>query len=232
MEPDDGESAGIEVATVRHVLDWDLSRVEPADGGAVEITNDLGLTFRVTSGYLVTYSVALVPCPTEVALLERVHDFLIPSAFAGHGGETDPSALSVPHVEWLSDLSRAELETVTFHATRYCNAHYLVARSTGSVTGAGVESVDVALSVEGSVIGMGGDDPFRWTTTLADGVIVPLSVDDDAGPDAREVTVTTVRRLGPLFDGIDPGSQSSAQIERALLTNLTDHVQVHIAFGA
>lgn len=218
------------MGAVTHVLDWDLTDVEPGETDGFVVHNDLGIRFHVDAGYLVTYSTALVPCPTTTAWLDPVREAILPTAFAGHSGETDPSSLPQPHVESLTDLGRTTLDTLTFEPTDYCEGHYLTARADDSATGlpSGVDMVGNTLYLQGRYERSGQTHDFVFSTNLADGVSMPLFGVAAELQDRESVQMVTTRALGRLLDGVDPEAMTDLAIARALLTNLTDHTSVRV----
>ena len=105
-------------------VDWDTTGVTTtADGW--EVTNNLGVTFHVTRGYLVTYGLQLRPCETTTSTASRILNWLrpVPLAWAGHSGMGDQSFV-YGEVEPLVPLTAGFERTVVLaDEASYCSIH-------------------------------------------------------------------------------------------------------------
>lgn len=204
---------------VRYSLAWNDAGVSRT-GDGWQTTTDLGYLVRVDRGWLVSYSIQLVPCaaPTEVEAnrasraLRRIWAAISPigTAWAGHGNDSDVSIVLgtaesfAQPVEWSATTVRGE--------GAYCTLHYLVARADDELL-SGAQSLDLdrlSLVIEGAW----SADGSEWTDLSVEsstgfGALVPLS--DVAAPGATApdlvgagpIDVRLERQLATLFDGID-----------------------------
>jgi hypothetical protein len=231
----DGEDAtsGLSATEVRYHLAWDWGDAQPTDKGW-RVTTDRGYEVEVTEGFLITYSVQLAPC-TEDELgrgfdLRRV--FGIGRAWAGHGGEEDPSAWLTGIAEPLATPQPVSLEPVPLDTGIYCSAHYLVARAETKARGLPDEfnMVGTSLYVVGTAALDGGEpQPFSIWSTLPVGELMswsePVSpVDLSRG----SVDVTITRDLGRLFDSVEFATMSSENIEKTMLLGLINRLRVEL----
>lgn len=197
----------------------------------------------VDAGYLVSHSVSLAPCaagpkappPSSrqgfAPWLERL--LSIPSAYAGHGGPADPSAISVPHIESLRSPETLDLGEVSFPAAAYCKVHYLIARADGRARELprDVDLLGTSLHLAGSVKppGGAGEAPLAVHTSLANGALRDIPVETRGDPaTAARASITVRRELDRIFDGIDFSTASAPSVERRILTNLVNHTSVHV----
>ena len=124
-----GGSAGTsdEVALALTGVDWGLQwrGVEPEEQGW-SVTNDLGITFAVSGGWLLDYSVTLVRCSDAVANAGGGWLSLlgIGTAHAGHETYDDPSEVEAQWGEQLRTLESGTLGERTFDSDEYCGVHW------------------------------------------------------------------------------------------------------------
>ena len=221
---------------VSYSLEWDTSGVEPHRDGGWSVITDLGYEVTLESGWLVTYSVQLVPCPTARAPVRQIIDRALvalnplQTAHAGHGDVRDVSTavgivedLAVPTIHLRTDLPLGE--------TSYCGLHYLVARADDEVTERpeGVELNRVSVVAIGSWTSSDGtaSGDFSISTSTGFGVILDLPEGRIIAPDdAPQLAIT--RSLAPAFDGVDFESASLVDLERALLRALVESTQVEV----
>ncbi|MCB9525805.1 MAG: hypothetical protein H6702_20880 [Myxococcales bacterium] len=241
--PDDAPttSAPAPVAgALAYHADWRLEGVTAHADGAWSVTNDLGHVITVTRGYLTTYSVELAECSDlDGATGQRgwLRSLLGGGvAHAGHDDVPNPVAMQVAQVETLVPLSPRQLGTAAVIGRTYCRAHYLVARAPEDALDLpnDVDMVATALLLEGTwqATPEAAPQPFAVRTSLANGRIAELvkpgddtafRLDTTAQPGAR---VTVWRDPARLFDGVDFGAMGDRAVQRALLTNLMDDLQI------
>jgi hypothetical protein len=231
-DSDHTSSAG-SIAEVRYHLTWDWGDAEPTDSGWRVIT-DRDYAVEVTEGYLVTYSVQLAPCTDEELGAGRPLPRLFGAgrAWAGHGGEEDPSAWLTGIAEPLATPQSVSLEPVTLDEGLYCNAHYLVARAESKTMGLpdAFNLVGTSLYIEGTAALDGGEPkPFSIWSTLPVGELAPWS-DPVSGVDLSEgaLDVTFTRDLGRLFDGVAFQTMSDESIEKTVLLGLIERLSVRL----
>lgn len=207
---------------LRWRLDWDTTGVVTTQDGW-EVTNNLGVTFHVTRGYLVTYGLQLRPCETSTA--DRLLDWLRPVsvAWAGHSGLNDQSFV-YGQVEPLVPLQPPFERSVSLpDPARYCSLHYLVARADSYLDSSAAEvPMDrVTLHLDGwwSSPASGSQQPLAIHTELNTGsyldLVTPIEVEAGAG-----ATVTVRRELAHFFDDLDPVNATQAGFAQALLLNI------------
>ena len=232
QEPDsDDVSLGGSATEIRYHLTWDWGDAEPTDGGWRVIT-DRGYEVEVTEGYLVTYSVQLAPCAEDEwgrgFDLRRL--FGMGRAWAGHGGEEDPSAWLTGIAEPLGTPQPISLEPVPLDAGLYCNAHYLVARAQSKTRGLpdALNMVGTSLYIQGTAALDGGEpQPFAIWSTLPVGELTAWS-DPVSAVDLSDgsVDVTFTRDLGRLFDGVAFQTMSDESVEKTVLLGLIERLSV------
>ncbi len=132
------------VGTIHYRLLWDESRIMaspntgtntttnagPIAGPSVgwSVITDLGYEVRVDRGWLVSSGLTLVPCGDDVGWA-GAGNFGVGTAYAGHSGEVDLSGITSPIVESLTEPAVVEWRSSKIPSTRYCQLHYLLARS-------------------------------------------------------------------------------------------------------
>lgn len=199
---------------VSYTLDWDWTGARRLAGGGWEVQNDLGYVVRVAAGRLVTRNIELVPChsvPASRPQASLLRSFLAAPARAGHSSLVpNESKISRSYEEDLANPGRMFLEARVVTDPEYCQAHYLVARATGSAPGA------LAVDVAGTWTRRESGDAtsFRIQSGAAYGQLLRLANDGGAQLE-RQVIVggidLTVRRpLSTMFDGIDFSMGESA----------------------
>lgn len=230
-----GESAVLWAATWK--LTWDLDRTTPIEGGGFSVDNDLGYHVSVSSAWTVDHSVSFGACdpaqPDAGAALGL--RFGIRSAFAH--SDADPSAIEAMHPEDLANPTNAGPWPSVFPATRYCRAHWLVARPTAPLDAAtDVDLEGRSVRVTGTW-DLGGEPqpfevdtwwPYGHSVELADATDPDALAEADADGEARVANVTVMRRLGAIFDGIDFAEASHDQIAGRLLDNLLTSSELHV----
>jgi hypothetical protein len=232
LGPDgDDATSALSAAEVRYHLAWDWGDAQPTDKGW-RVTTDRGYEVEVTGGFLITYSVQLAPCTDEELGggrdLRRL--FGIGRAWAGHGGEEDPSAWLTGIAEPLATPRQVSLEPVSLDSGIYCRAHYLVARAETKARDLPdeISMVGTSLYVIGTAALDGGEpQPFSIWSALPIGQLTawsdPVSTIDLSDGD---VDITVTRDLGRLFDGVAFQTMSDESIEKTVLLGLIDRLRV------
>ncbi len=208
-------------------VDWNLGEAEYTEEGWA-ITNDLGFTFVLEAGWLVDYSLTLVPCTDTVADAGWERLLGIGVAHAHHVEFDDPSEVVPQHPEGLGSPGPAGLGALSFGAATYCSVHWLVASADeGALAPDGTDLSDVALSVSARWQGAETAGALDLSTEWTNGVLLDLQVvPSDLGDEPVHGRVTVVRSLGHLFDGVDPTVHTDLQIAWALLSNLVEQAEV------
>jgi len=210
--------------SLRWEVGWDNTGVTTtADGW--EVTNNRGVTFHVTRGYLVTYGLQLRPCDPADSTTGQLLRWLNPIrvAWAGHSGLNDQSYI-YGEVEPLVPLTAGfERSIVLPDEASYCSVHYLVARADGNLdaSAATVPMDRVTLHLDGwwSAPGSATREPLAIHTELNTGSYIDLVRPISAGDGGNETVVVT-RQLAAFFDDLDPATQSQTGFEQALLLNI------------
>jgi hypothetical protein len=189
------------------------------------VTNNRGVTFHVTRGYLVTYGLQLRPCDPADSTTGQLLRWLNPIrlAWAGHSGLNDQSYI-YGEVEPLVPLTAGFERTVVLpDEASYCSVHYLVARADGNLdaSAATVPMDRVTLHLDGwwSAPGSETRQPFAIHTELNTGSYIDLVRPISAGDGGNE-TVVVMRQLAAFFDDLDPATQSETGFEQSLLLNI------------
>ena len=227
---------------ITYTFAWDWENAEPhADGGWL-VENDLGYRIHVETGYVVSYSLQMLPCEQasteQSSLWQPVQDLLgVQTAYAGHGGdEFDPSHMREPMIEDLASPSAVQLDAITVPQQHYCTAHYLIARATHAVSNlpSGVDLVGASIYFSGTYITADSVEPmpFVLQTGLANGVIATFvdyntdTIITQAIAGTTPLNVTVQRHLDTLFDGVDFGNMADDELSRTILWNLIADTQI------
>ena len=247
-EPADGR-APLAAGEVRYRLEWDDTGLDVAPDGTWQVTNDRGITFAISRGWLTSYSAQLVPCwliegTARRAPTRTLGDWLWMLvggvAHAGHDDEPDPSLFEVPHVEPLVSRTPLALGTVSgVPAETYCKAFYLVARSDDDAVGvpAEVPYERVTLYLEGTWQADGERHDFGLSTDLNIGRNLDLYAPGarEAGdelrldPSTAGVEVVVHRRIAGWFEGLDPAAyDDEVALARALMPKVVDALWVEV----
>ncbi len=154
-----------------------------------------------------------------------------------HTADTDPSMIETSLIEDLTAPRESEAST-SFAASRYCRAHWLLARPMSPTSGPDDVSMDHrSLYVTGTYERDGKMEPFAIDTWWPEGNLQDLSdiLGEQAysaareGGEARHAFVTVRRSLGTLFDGIDFEVASKDQLAGLAVDNLAGSVQFEVA---
>lgn len=240
------DSAPAALHAVSYRLEWSSegAAIEPG-GSGWETTTDRGYRVHVERGYLVDYSMELVECPKEVR--ESDADslwawFAERAAWAGHMPTTpNPAAIHTPHIEALHAPTNFEVGALLLAPQRYCRVHYLIARSNRSAVGLpdDVDMVERSLYVRGTYQAATTAAPSRFElgTSAANAVLTELFPPGRFGDHGAAFVVDTGREnarvvihrtLKSLFDGVEFDTMPKARIERQVLQNLIDHIEIAV----
>jgi len=220
----DTEAKGdpIVVGTIRYSLTWNWDGVEKTSTGW-KVVNDLGYQVEVTSGRLVTRNLELIPCHYKPAQPPQVWlwDLLKPAAvYAGHGSLLpNPAKISRSYEEDFAKLSDIEIESRKVTDPEYCQAHYLIARPTG--TGPG----DSSLELSGSYAKDGQGEAFTIASNMAYGELKDL---DAAVSIVGGIDVVVERSVAKLFDGVDFGAMDERARDMSVLRALVRGASVKV----
>lgn len=196
-------------SSVTWAFAWDeAGLVREVDGGWTT-TTDLGVRVHVTRAELVTFTASLVPCETHAA------DAWVPwsSAWAGHGGFTDPTHVVAPVHEDVVALRPTQVDTGPVPEATYCQVHALLARD------ATAASEGTSLRLDGTWAAPDGrTGVLALRTARARGVVRELST---GGTGAWTVTLT--RHPARWFDGIRfvDGEDVATDVLTAVLDTMT-----------
>jgi hypothetical protein len=203
---------------------WDTTGVTTSADGW-EVTNNRGVTFHVTGGYLVTYGLQLRPCDPADSTTGQLLRWLNPIrlAWAGHSGLNDQSYI-YGEVEPLVPLTAGFERTIVLpDEASYCSLHYLVARADDAfdTTAATVPMERITLHLEGwwSAPGSATQEPLAIHTELNTGSYIDLVRPISAGDGGNETVVVT-RQLAAFFDDVDPAALSDARLAQSLLLSI------------
>lgn len=210
--------------SLRWEVGWDTTGVTTtADGW--EVSNNRGVTFHVTRGYLVTYGLQLRPCDPADSTTGQLLRWLnpIPVAWAGHSGLNDQSFV-YGEVEQIVPLTGGFARSVVLpDEASYCSLHYLVARADTNLdtTASEIPMERITLHLEGwwSAPGSATQEPLTIHTALNTGsyIDLPQPIETAEGGTAR---VVLTRQLAAFFDDLDPATQSETGFAQALLLNI------------
>jgi hypothetical protein len=214
------------------LFSWETQGITQHEDGW-SVTNPGGIEFTVESGWVSSYGAALAPCEAEEnlwaerGLMERILGIGI--VRADHGAAADPSALDRPLLEDLSLLESSRSSMLSFEPTEYCQLHYLVARADPD-TEAPAPASPMALRtlrIEGSWTAGEDNGLLSIESAFNYGALFSLesATASSAGP-AVEIEVR--RRLGRLFDDVDPRVQSGDELAWTVTRNLVETSEILI----
>ena len=189
--------------TLTWVLDWSTEGVEQSVDGWSVTTED-GTTLEVTDGALVTYGGQLIECATAARVSEDVlvrvaraaQELLVGRAWAGHSGDSSNATTIEGVIEPLTPLSTSTWGRAGLAPTRYCRAHYLVARGDESVRGWSErpEMDRTTLRMAGSWRRRDAGGSFAFESAIANGAFLGLTPDGTGIDGAAGSWTITVRR--------------------------------------
>ena len=223
-----GSGAGS--GTVGYGLDWSWGKAKAAEGDAGwDVVTDQGYAVHISRGYLVTYSLQLVPCDELEHESGDAGDWFrelvgVGRAHAGHSAEgEDPSLLDTAWVEALVSPAAVGFGEVQPGVGTYCGVHYLMARSDdkGRNFPGDIDMLRKSLYLEGTWRAPGGteDTPFTVFTTYANGVIAQ-PFEDHVDSTANDVNVVVTRDLGVWFDAIDFATANDNAVAWQIVKNI------------
>ena len=198
-----------DATVVSYKLDWATATDE-----AEPITTDLGYEIFLAEGNVTTYSAELLVCDDL-----NVSDWLAPpTVYAGHGGEISEARTTAPQTESLLATTAVFLQTRTIAADNYCAIQV--------VLGSDAAANQPTLQISGSYLAPQQDTAvsFSYQTTLAWGDIYRLPT--TIGKQETAVSITIERDSSQLFNGINFTTDSNSDIEKALLRNLVNSIEI------
>ena len=236
--------------TLSYILDWQSEEAILEDD-SITLQTDLGYEVVIERGFTIAYSLQLVECddeeePADIpGMGQRLLNLLGPGvAWAGHSElDPNPAAIEVSQAEDILVRARVEMGRVTVEPQRYCQLHYLVARSERETVGLPDELDIVGMSVymEGSYQRAGeASQPFVLNTSYAYGLLTDLfapgadqdaeaALEVDTGYD--DATITVTRNLDRLFDGVEFETMNTAQQAGQVLKQLVETATYSVEFG-
>ncbi|MCO4773890.1 MAG: hypothetical protein KDA24_27910 [Deltaproteobacteria bacterium] len=224
-------------------VDWNLTWRGDAVESGWSTTNDLGITFTVSEGWLLDYSATLVRCNESVATRAPVAprgrrtfspwSLLGGTAHAGHEVYDDPSAVEPQWGEALEMLAPVHLGTRSFAPDVYCGVHWLVARADQGVQSeGGTDLSGTSLRLAAHWATDGDEGELVIDSDFTQGVV--LEFPDEALKAPTEATVahlSLVRDEQGLFDGVDPRAMNEYAIAWAVLENVAAHVRLEVTLN-
>ncbi len=196
-----------EATIVTYKLAW-------ADDETTTISNDLGYEITIDAGFITTYSAELLTCADN-----QFSSWLIPqTAHAGHGDAISTARTTQPLTESLPTQTAVLLETRTISAAKYCQIHVVVGPNTATET--------PTLQLSGRYLSSNSDTAgsFSLQTNLAWGDIYSLPT--PIGTNETAVSISIQRDITDLFNGIDFEADEAATIEKTLLRNLINSIEI------
>lgn len=186
--------------------------------GAWTTVTDLGYRVTVERGGLVNYSAALVECLDA----------------RGHGSSINPTQTTRAVFESLTSPAPGLLDARTFTASRFCHAHYLVARSDDDTLGLPEEPALAGLSlwVAGRYQAPGAEEgdevPFEIAATSPFGALFELPTGDmaEGSDEPMRATIVIERELDTLLDGVDFEHDDDDARARQVVENAVAHTTV------
>ena len=228
---------------IHYALTWNTQNVTFEDTG-ISLTSNLGANIEIRVAYVVLYSTQLVACESDPnSIVGKIYDWFRPSlAYAGHGGENrDPSAMLIPTVEDLVQAQRIDLGSQTVSDRVYCQIHYLIGRAEDNAQFLPEEHelLGSSLYLEGSWsqgASLESTD-FIIDTSTAYGALKSLYPQGSYGEESSAyeldmnqfgASVVIERSLGGMFDDIDWLEMNDTEVERKVLSNIIDQVNITV----
>jgi hypothetical protein len=235
---------------VRYRLTWSASPPGEQIGATPRVlVNDRDYVIRIERGYLVTRSMELVECPKTASRhwvgsgWQALESALAPHvAYAGHSvGTPNPAAITIAHVESLTEVAPSMAGSRTLLPQEYCQVHYLIARADNPAVNLphDVDMVDSSLFIQGTYRARdaSGDTAFALKTTVANGIVVDLfpvgqfgnaktKFRLDLGTTGAEVVFR--RNFDRIFDGVDFATMPDRLKVQQILKNLIDTMEVEV----
>lgn len=228
--------------TLSYELTWNLRDITPEEDGTLRWQTNLGYELRLVEGFLTSFSAQVVPCDpaqsTGLTPLLEALGFPRP-AFAGHGSaDTNPAALTTPHIERLTPLPRSHaFGEASVSAGTFCQTHYLIAGATENAT-----NLPSSPNMLGTSLYLRGHfreaQSQRWRdfevhTALANGLLAPLQTIEGRSVDqisssTGEVTVMIERTLAGFFEDVDFKDVTPTKLERQLLSSVIAHTRTRV----
>ena len=198
--------------SVRYILDWEMGKaVFAEDQASWSAETESGYLVTLKEGSLTSATIQLVDCVES----QTANTFsLIKTASAGHGDSLDPTLISGPFIESLTQPQKLETETIGDLGASYCQGHYVVSGQNST----GLPSLTLEGSWQSLATGQSGT--FNIDSALAWGQVHALeeTINFEQG---QVVTITVTRNLSTIFDTADFASMSDSEITRAILRQLT-----------
>lgn len=209
--------------SVRYILDWNLGKAVFADDeSSWSAETETGYRVTLTEGSLTSATVQLVDCIES----QTTQAFsLVNVASAGHGDTVDPTLISGPFIESLTQPISTETSAINDLGASYCQAHYVVSGQTST----GLPSLTIAGSWQNTATGESGS--FDIDTALAWGQVHPLDDVVSFADGQQMTTVTVTRELGALFDTADFVTMTDSELARAILRQLTQTTSFTLSTG-
>jgi hypothetical protein len=229
---------------IRYILEWDLADVIRNPDGSWTVENSEGHLISVRDAYLINYSASLVPCEywddvdQGVSWLKLLG---ISTAYAGHSGDTDPSASRFSIVESLGTPTDGLLDEVTVPPQEYCKVHYLTARADSQT-----QNLPTELNLEGLSLYLEGDwipvgetqsQVLSIETDLAYGVLEVLS-EGGVEPDLSNpktwqtadggIEIAIRRKLSTIFDGVDLTDADTRRVGFEIMKRLLSGTTIEV----
>ena len=210
-----------------HLISSVSYQTEWAEGNQMNprtFNNDLGYQITLELGYVVHYSVQLVPCANDTGFASSIP--FISTAWAGHSGVDDVSITPVPVVDTLHEPVTLELGSIRFTPNRYCQLHYLIGPATDSTENVQKFPLinDKSLYLEGKWTSPSSNESgsFLIESDLANGIIMDLP-NQISG---EHFNVVLKRPLGSIFAQLDFKNQNAKTQAWQILSNSVDSLEL------
>jgi hypothetical protein len=220
-------------------LRWDLARVDLHPGGGWSVKTDLGYQVTLGAGWIVDHSVSFGPCvvPPDDAGASWIPFHLGVREARAHDS-SDPSGIELSFADDLAHPADSGPWQSVFAPTRYCRAHWLVARATSALDAPpGVDLGGSSMQISGSWSRADESGPVAVDTWWPHGHLDDLAPLIDpaelaaarADGVSRVARVTVERPLGGMFDGIDFAAASNDQVAGLVLDNLAAQARLKVS---
>jgi hypothetical protein len=221
--------------TVSYALETNDANLTRAEDGSWSVVNDLGVHFRVVVGGYIVQNVQLTTCDPLHEGHQHGRWMRIPgiaTAYAGHGGPQDPSAVPIPRYINAASASNASLALQRQADGLYCGVHFLIGRLRGDVAGgdpapAALQGHSLWLEGTWRLPDSNAELAFRIQATEAFGKRVELFENLETHLDGSFSRVVVNGTIEPSkwFEGVHPQKMDRRAMQRLVLRNIVESIE-------
>ena len=197
-------------------LDWDTEQIDFDAEGQWSTTTDLDYTVTISSGFIVTAAIALVPCErkADTGALAWLPSLFGAQAIAEHAPFNDPTLRVLGAVESLTPPFSADLASARLPGNAYCSVYWLLAHGEPESDNANTSLRLIGAWQRGNATGTIDIDSDFARALIADLDPVPI--------ETTHARLSLTRPMASIFDGIDFAADNNHAIAWKVLVSLTD----------